>query len=98
MKVRANDPGSDSIVIAFNGSITGFVLEADDVEGYIIQADWGPPTDFLRVGNHGPFREVRAEGKVAFLGNCDTDSREDILTKLNEHRVDCGLPPYEAAA
>ena len=91
MKIDGKDPNSDAVMIAFNGEIVGFVLEADDEAGYIVQCDFDWPTQTFRG-------QVRKEGKVCILGNCDTDSRETLLDKFNKHRADCGLGPFEAAA
>ncbi len=99
MKKDLTSPDSDSLMVAFNGSIVGFVLEADDEAGYIIQASWGPEIDFLRTSYDSikaePVRRVRREGKVAFIGNCETDDRGTLIKNLNKHRADCGLPPYD---
>lgn len=96
MKVKLNDPATDCLMIAFNGSLVGFVTEADDVEGYIIQATAGPDIDFLRnLKEESPIQYVKKEGKVAFLGDSEKDTKETLLANFNKHRADCGLPPYE---
>jgi hypothetical protein len=99
MKVKVTNTDADYLVTAFNGELAGLVLEADDVEGYIIKQVAGPEIDFLE-GPHFPcpIQEVRLEGKVAFIGNSLVDSRETILANLNKHRSDCGLPPHEVLA
>lgn len=98
MKVKFGDPDTDSILIAFNGEVVGFVTEADDVEGYIVQGTYGPEVQFLIGPDHpAPVQFVRKEGKVAILGDTDKDSRETILANFNKHRADCGLPAFNAA-
>lgn len=88
MKLTADSPEFDCVMIAFNGEIVGWVVEADDVEGYIIQ--FKPHA----VSEH---RRVKRHGKVTFLGNCELDDRDLLMKRFNEHRVACGLPPYAEA-
>ncbi len=95
MKLKASDPEADFMIIAFEGFLVGFVLEADDEEGYIIQADW---SNAVHGTHEEPFRRVRRNGRVAFLGNTETDTRETITANLNKHRAACGLGPYEENA
>lgn len=92
MKICSEDPGHDFTLLAFNGDLVGCVVEADTEEGYIIQATYAEPCG---PGAVIEVSRVRREGKVAVIGNSETDSPEQIRAAMNKHREECGLAPLE---
>lgn len=101
MKITENSPDANFIMIAFNGELVGWVVEADDEAGYIIQVAYDKEAFERPLPVKAPFPSpighVKREGKVAFLGNTEIDDRDTILKRFNEHRKECGLPPYAEA-
>lgn len=87
MFIDMKNRDAQMLLLALNGEIVGYVVEADTDEGYIDRYEWSPE----KMAFTG--QTIRRKGRVDVIGNVEKDPPEVLHERLNKIREELKMPP-----